>query len=36
MKEIMKNNIGLLGWIVAAIMIFVGYYYDKNESLIVV
>ena len=36
MKEIMKNNIGLVGWIVAAIMIFVGYYYDKNESLIVV
>ena len=36
MKEIIKNNIGLGGWIVAAIMIFIGYYYDKNESLIVV
>ena len=37
MKEIIKNNIGLVGMIIAAIMIFVGYYYyDKNESLIVI
>ena len=36
MKEIIKNNIGLVGWIIATIMIFVGYYYDKNESLIVI
>ena len=36
MKEIIKNNIGLVGWIISAIMIFVGYYYNKNESLIVI
>ena len=36
MKEIMKNNIGLVGWIIATIMIFFGYYYDKNESLILI
>ena len=36
MNEIIKNNIGLVGWIIATIMIFVGYYYDKNESLIVI
>jgi len=35
MKEIIKNNIGLVGWIIATIMIFSGYYYDKNETLIV-
>lgn len=32
----MKNNIGLVGWIIATIMIFFGYYYDKNETLIVI
>ena len=36
MKEAIKNNIGLAGWIIATIMIFVGYYYDQNESLIVI
>ena len=36
MKEIIKNNIGLVGWIIATIMIFFGYYYDKNETLIVI
>jgi hypothetical protein len=36
MKEIIKNNIGLVGWIIASIMIFAGYYYDKNETLIVI
>ena len=36
MKEIIKNNIGLVGWIIATIMIFSGYYYDKNETLIVI
>jgi hypothetical protein len=36
MQEIIKNNIGLVGWIIATIIIFAGYYYDKNETFIVI
>ena len=38
MKEIIKNNIGWLGFIIGTSMIFVGwildYYYNKNVALV--
>ena len=34
MKEIIKKNIGLAGWTIAMIMIFVGYYYNEYKSLV--
>ena len=36
MKEIIKNNIGWIGFVISIIMIFVGYYYNNNESLLVI
>ena len=33
MKEIIKKHIGWVGFIIAVIMIFVGYYNAKSESL---
>ena len=36
MKEIIKNNVVWLAFVIGMIMIFVGYYYNKHESLIVI
>jgi uncharacterized membrane protein len=33
MKEIIKKNIGWVGFVIGIIMIFVGYYYNEYESL---
>ena len=30
MKEIIKNNIGWLGFVIGTSMIFIGYYYNKK------
>ena len=35
MKEIIKNNIGWVSFVISIIMIFVGYY-NNNESLAVI
>ena len=34
MKEIIKNNIGWVGFAIGMIMIFIGYYYNKNVPLV--
>jgi len=36
MKEIIKNNIGWLGFVIGGSMIFIGYYYNKNVGLVTI
>jgi len=36
MKEIIKNNIGWVGFAIGMIMIFIGYYYNKNVGLVAI